>query len=246
MIVFGYNDVIASVRFYALHEHFAAAADSWLLGGSGVSAIAGKIIGSHPALGVWADDFYLTFYPAIGAVLIFLALRAGRKRAIEFVEALLVQYYLALVIFCFLPIQGPFYSAPLQSAGLERAVQAAMLEQANHAFQHTKAIIGFDYYIGFPSLHVGMVMVAWWFLREWRIPKILSSLYLVLVVPCVLLVGWHYVVDVIGGVAVAAAAIALARFASNFRRVNSHLLMKKGIEAIGRSANAAPRSEELV
>jgi PAP2 superfamily len=217
VVVFGYNDVIASVRFYALYDHFAAAADHWLLGGSSVSAIADGIIRAHPAIGSWADNFYATFYPGIGAVLIFLALRAGCERGLEFVNTLLVQYYLALIAFFVLPVQGPFYSAPLQFPGFVGAVQAAMLEQANQAFHHTKPMIGFDYFIGFPSLHVGMVVVAWWFLREWRIPKIIASLYLILVVPCVLLVGWHYVVDVIGGVAVAAASIALARFSSGVR-----------------------------
>ena len=217
VVVLGYNDVIASVRFYALYDHFAAMADGWLLGGSSVSQLADRIIRVHPTIGSWAAHFYATFYPAIGAVLIFLAWKAGRARGIEYVNTLLVQYYLALIAFFLMPIQGPFYSAPLQFPGFEGVVQAAMLEQANQAFHHTKSVIGFDYFIGFPSLHMGMVVVAWWFLREWRIPKIIASLYLILVVPCVLLVGWHYVVDVIGGVAVAAASIAIARFISSDR-----------------------------
>jgi len=218
VVVFGYNDVIASVRFFARYDQFAAKADRWLMGGSSVTAIAGRIIQVHPAMGSWAGNFYATFYPAIGAALIFLAWRAGRVQSIEFVNTLLIQYYLALFIFFVVPIQGPFYSAPMQFPGFEGMVQAAMLEQANQAFHHMKAMIGFDYFIGFPSLHVGMVVVAWWFLREWRVPKVVSSLYLILVVPCVLLVGWHYVVDVIGGVVVAAASIAIARIGSGVRR----------------------------
>lgn len=217
VIVFGYNDVIASVRFYAMYDHFAAAVDSWFLGGSSISAIARRVAVFHPGFGSWAATVYATFYPVIGAALIFLALKAGRRRAVQFVNTLMVQYYLALFLFFLMPIQGPFYSSPRQSTGPDAVEQVMLLEQANQALHHTKTIIGFDYFIGFPSLHVGMVILAWWFLREWKLPGIVASLYLALVIPSVLLVEWHYLVDVFGGVAVAAASIAITNLASGRR-----------------------------
>ena len=58
----------------------------------------------------------------------------------------------------------------------------------------------------FPSMHVAHAAIAMWFCRRWtRISKLLL-IYNVVLVPVILLLEWHYLVDILGGILVAIAA----------------------------------------
>ena len=70
-------------------------------------------------------------------------------------------------------------------------------------------IIGLDYYIAVPCLHVAQAIIALWFVRQWRRIAGLFLAYNLLLLPTVLLLEQHYVVDIIGGFLVAAAAISI-------------------------------------
>ena len=52
----------------------------------------------------------------------------------------------------------------------------------------------------FPSMHVAHAAIAMWFCRRWtRISKLLL-IYNVVLVPVILLLEWHYLVDILGGI----------------------------------------------
>ena len=68
-----------------------------------------------------------------------------------------------------------------------------------------------DYYISLPSLHVALPIIAIWFVRPWkRIALIMLGIYVLLLLPSVLLLEWHYLVDFFAGFATAFLAIWLA------------------------------------
>jgi membrane-associated phospholipid phosphatase len=73
----------------------------------------------------------------------------------------------------------------------------------------TLAEIGTGYFIAFPCMHIATPVIALWFLRRWRrVATTLLGLNILLCAAIVLL-EYHYVVDLIGGVAVAALAIVM-------------------------------------
>ena len=87
-------------------------------------------------------------------------------------------------------------------------IQKYTLANVNAVWEHKpKSQIGLDYFIAFPCMHIAQPLIVMWFLRRWkRILAFLILLNLVILVS-VLLLEWHYVVDVLGGVLVALAAI---------------------------------------
>jgi membrane-associated phospholipid phosphatase len=68
-----------------------------------------------------------------------------------------------------------------------------------------------DYYIGFPSMHVAMPVIALWYIRQQKQLFGVLIVFDLLIVLGVLLLEWHYFLDILGGIAVAVAAIAVTR-----------------------------------
>ena len=68
-----------------------------------------------------------------------------------------------------------------------------------------------DYYIGFPSMHVAMPLIAVWFLRKWRKITVILIGFDVLLLISIVALQWHYLVDLAGGLLVAGLAIFINR-----------------------------------
>jgi membrane-associated phospholipid phosphatase len=61
-----------------------------------------------------------------------------------------------------------------------------------------------DYYVGFPSLHTALPIIGLWFLRPWKkLARPLVFCYVVLLVPSIVLLEWHFLMDIAGGVVTA-------------------------------------------
>jgi membrane-associated phospholipid phosphatase len=68
-----------------------------------------------------------------------------------------------------------------------------------------------DYYISFPSLHAALPLITIWFLRRWkRICLVALVIYAAFLLPSLILLEWHYIIDVFGGFGVAALSIWLS------------------------------------
>ena len=66
------------------------------------------------------------------------------------------------------------------------------------------------YIAAFPSLHVSQVLIIAWYFRYSRSGLLITGLFAFLSTVSTVLLGWHYVVDWFGGIAVAALAIWMA------------------------------------
>jgi len=214
ILVFSYSNVLASLRFYGTYDAAFNRMDSWILMGTTVSEIAHSAV-RHLPLQVfrWLEFFYFGMFPQIGAGIIFTAFFFGRKRSLQFAGTILTAYYLALLLFYLWPCEGPYYSCPTHFAEFPNqlmvyTIQKYTLANVNAVWEHKpKSQIGLDYFIAFPCMHIAQPLIVMWFLRRWkRILAFLIPLNLVILVS-VLLLEWHYVVDVLGGVLVALAAI---------------------------------------
>jgi len=80
---------------------------------------------------------------------------------------------------------------------------------------------GMDSYPAFPSLHLAQALVVLWFMRSYRRSwNVLLALNFFLLLAVVLL-EWHYLVDVVGGVLVALTALWLSGEAFPFSALRS-------------------------
>jgi hypothetical protein len=214
LLVFAYNDVIVSLRFYGAFDSRFEALDGALLGGRTVPEMAHAALRDLPAGIFRALDFlYFAMFPQIGAGILLTGLGCGRGRALQFVGAILTAYYLALALFFLFPSLGPFsvcvhhfesFPAGLRATALERDLVVRLEAMRAGA---RPAAIGADYYIAFPCLHITQPLIVLWFLWRWRRIRLFLIGLDLLLLPAILLLEWHYVVDLAGGVAVAILAI---------------------------------------
>ncbi len=215
LLVSAYNDIILSVRFFAADDLLFNSMDQWLLRGLSVPQMC------HWALQVFPISFfhfleliYYGMFAVAGAALILTCQLHGRQRGLQFAGALLTAYYLALGLFYIWPSQGPYYLCSGHFSAFPRvlttwATQKVSLAGAQALWNHERLRrIAFDYYIAFPCMHIVQSLMALWFLRSWKRIRITLAAYNVLLAVAIVLLEWHYVVDVLAGVLVAGLAIA--------------------------------------
>lgn len=216
LLIFAYNDIILSLRFYGAADATFSAMDKWLLHGASVSTLCHWAVHIFPvSVFSFLELIYFGMFAQIGAALLLTSLYYGKSRGLRFVGTILTAYYLALVLFYLWPSQGPYYLCTVHFSEFPNmlrtyAIQKQSILNSQALWNHAPLRrISTDYYIAFPCMHVVQPLIALWFLRRWkRIATVLAA-YDVLLVAAILLLEWHYAVDLIGGVLVAMAAIAL-------------------------------------
>lgn len=208
-----YNDVIASLKYAGSYVEALNHLDALLFGGLTVPHLANAA--SH-----WLPErvfsllgiVYFSMFGQVGTGL-FITGFSGKKRAFQYVGALLTATYIALAIFYLWPTMGPFAlgSASHQQAmsGIQQ-VQHALVRQAHALAAHQYASgVGTDYYIGFPCMHIANPLIVLWFLRKRKRIAALLIMYDVVLVAAIILLQWHFFSDLVGGVLVAALSIFL-------------------------------------
>jgi hypothetical protein len=216
ILVFAYNDIIALRRYDGSLEAVMNRADAFLLAGHTVSSVAHAVLARRPHLIPVLEVIYFAMFAQIGATIAILALRDGRSMALKFVGTLVTSYYIALIIFYLMPAFGPVTICPnhflIVSPGMKiyelQRVSLIYLNQLTR--QHRIDIVGTDYFIGLPCMHVVQPLIMLWFLRRWKGMMIVLIAYDVLLVPAILLLEQHYLVDLIAALPVAALAIAIS------------------------------------
>jgi hypothetical protein len=219
LLVYSLNHVIAAIEFAGAYDEKFNRADL-LLFGTTASAVSGWMV-AHlaPSFFWWMEFAYRSLYAQIGAALVITASLSGRGYALRYVRTLLIAYCLALLAFFLWPSIGPFSarnhipsrSFPSTYQTQETIVIKARLLWAHNRTAAIETVNLADYYIGFPSMHIAMPLIAIWFLRKWRrIALILLAFDAVMLVSIIAL-EWHYFVDLLGGVIVAILSIVLTR-----------------------------------
>jgi hypothetical protein len=216
LLVLAYNSVIVSVRFNFSYDPMFNAVDQWILRGWSVSDLSHWAIESFPLPFFRFLEFvYFGMFPQIGAGVILVSLYQGKSRGLQFVGTILMAYYLALGVFYLWPSHGPYYLCPghfsrfpntLQAYSIQQILIAHALALWNHVPIHRLAT---DYFIAFPCMHIAQPVIVMWFLRRWKRMVLALCVYDALLTGSILLLEWHYLVDIIAGLLVAAIAIAI-------------------------------------
>jgi PAP2 superfamily len=178
----------------------------------------------HTLLGTGASAqvlsaIYLLFFAFIPlAVTISLVCSSKLEPALFFVTALALNWVLAAISYRLLPALGPIYADPAAFAALPATgtsdLQATLLEQRT-AFLADPDAPGAAQSIGaFASLHTSLYVTAALGAHLLGYPRLVRALLwvgLLGTVTATVYFGWHYVVDDLGGIVIAVAALALAR-----------------------------------
>lgn len=216
VLVFCYNDVIVSLKLFPAYDAAFNKLDGALFGGLTVSHLVHAAVRQLPLPVFGFLEFvYYEMFAQIGAALIITAIYFGRKRALQFAGSLATAYYLALALFFFLPNLGPFAICPGHFSAfphtlMTHGVQRTLLIKAWGLWLHKLSVpVDTDYYIGFPSMHIAQPLIVLWFLRKWKRIAIALIAYDVILMAAILLLEWHYFVDLLGGALVAVVAIAM-------------------------------------
>lgn len=225
LLVSAYNDIILSVRFFAADDALFNSMDKWLLHGLSVPQLCHGALQALPiSVFHFLEFIYYGMFAQIGAALILTCQYCGRRRGMQFVGAVLVGYYIALVLFYLWPSQGPYYVCPAHftqfpSALRTYAAQKGSMAGAQARWSHEPlSRISFDYYIAFPCMHIVQPLIVMWFLRFSKRMMVFLTAYNVVLASAIVLLEWHYVVDVLAGVVVAVLAVAAVEGSELWRR----------------------------
>ena len=208
--VFALNDVIASRQAITTYDHVFAAWDHFLLPFP-VASISHHL--SLRSLQI-IELYYWSMFGEIGGVLILLALFEGRRAAFRFAASIVTAFYLALIVFYFFPSLGPYslcvgHLDAFPRALLSYQIQAGQMIKAD-LLRNGNAKLAFDFFIAFPSLHIVQPVIVLWFARHGNARlKVALFIYTLLLMSAIVLLEWHYIVDLVAGVLLAMIAIGL-------------------------------------
>lgn len=219
-----YHNLKSWVVLEAPRDALLAGWDRWLLLGHNPAVLLHDLLGEHAAAWVlmaWYEAFgtlVIVAFPA--AVVLAPRIRDAYAATAAFVWA----WILGTAAYYAIPSLGPFDEAPGDFAGLPRmpvqGTQAQLLADREHLLAHPHAPDAFAQVAAFASLHVGVtgviVGLAWWH-RQRRTAAVLAVFLAGTMVATVYL-GYHFVVDVVAGLAIAALAWVLGPLTVGVRR----------------------------
>jgi membrane-associated phospholipid phosphatase len=202
---------------FTLHRLWDAEALRWDLTWYGV--LLGRTIdapGMFPWLASpWLFSLLETAYLFLFCEVFVVVLVQGREgvQISRFIASSMAAYLLAIVVFFFYPIVGPYYFLPDTLAGAFHDTRSfSLMSQMNASYADIlagRSTQGFAYLVGLPSMHVTMAIMMQRFLvysrpHFWAFLPInllmaLSTLYL----------GFHYLVDFLGGVVLAVVVLVI-------------------------------------
>ncbi len=165
------------------------------------------------------NDAYLLVVPEVFVVIVVVAWRS-RALADRLLTTIFGAYAIGLATFVILPAVGPCIAFPgsLDRAALPGQTDVVMRAMADGFRDVTnganRPVIA--YFVALPSLHVLLALVLQWHLRRFRFAGALFAPINGLVIVSTVALGYHYLIDVAGAVALAPAV--LAAFDPEFRR----------------------------
>jgi hypothetical protein len=206
LIALSYSTIIVVFRQCSKFDPFFGRLDSFLMFGHSVVQFSRACTFLyHPA-----EDLYLIMPGVLGAAILFLCLSGDKYMAFQMNGAILLAFFISLAISYFLPAVGPFITSGLPPGLMSSSLQHKFLVNATMLYHHQGwANPPHAYYPAFPSLHVAQPLIAWWWLRRWRVVSAIIGLYCALLVPSILILQWHYLVDILAGIVLAGLAIAI-------------------------------------
>jgi hypothetical protein len=165
-----------------------------------------------------SDWVYYLFFHHMALVALFLFARGEQAEQLRYVATLALCYLLGGLSYYLFPALGPVYYDPgafayLKTNAFFTAYIQSFLWQATNASMHgtlTK-IDTFAFIACMPSLHMAHESIMFFYSRRAPLMLAFSGLFWCSSIVAVLVLGWHYLFDVLGGVVLAGIVIAAVR-----------------------------------
>jgi len=228
ILVFAFNHAIAGIRNPEMYDQTLQRLD-WQIFHINVSTTAHWVMTHLPHWYIKLEEvIYGAQFPCAGAALILLALLGSQERAEDYARAALLAYFISVILYYFVPAKGPYAICAIHVATYPRWLQSFWAQETlvtrvqalwAHHLAGVASVNITDYFISFPSMHAALPPIEIWYMRRWKwIAGQVTLIYVVCLLPALVLLEWHYVVDIVGGIAVAALAIWLERSISRHSR----------------------------
>jgi hypothetical protein len=194
------------------HDDLLQSWDRWLFLGHSPAVLLHDAVGQHAAAWVlmgWYGAFPNLVLVAFPAAVV---LAPRMRDAFVGIAAFIWVWILGTATYYAIPSLGPFHIAPQDFAGLPQMsvqdTQARYLEQRAYLIAHPQASDAYAQVAAFASLHVAVTAVilgvAWW--HRLRRTTIVLAVFLAGTSFATVYLGWHFVVDIPAGLAIAALA----------------------------------------
>ena len=210
-----YHNLKSFNAFNPVQDATLARVDAWLFAGHAPAVLLHEVLGTHAAARVLVV-VYESFPSLVALGVVAGLVWPDRLRdGVALVAALVWVWILGVACYYAVPSLGPFHDAPGDFSSLPHTVVTAT--QAHYLAQRTAFLTdptapgAFAQIGAFASLHVGLSAVLCFanLAQGRRRLGAALGLYLALTVLATVYVGWHFAVDDIAGLAIAALAVLL-------------------------------------
>lgn len=170
----------------------------------------------HPQIGAVLELAYRSLLPQTVLAIAVLGLTGRHQQLHGFLMPFFLSLVLVLVAFALWPAAGPFAQYGLEPS----AVQRRYLEHFHGFRDGARTVISWraaEGLVTFPSFHTAAALLLAYALRWNRWLFVPVALLNLAAIVSTMTTGWHYLVDVLGGIALAAASVAVCRAWENWR-----------------------------
>jgi len=191
--------------------------DQWLFLGHSPAVLLHDLLGQHAAAYV-LTLVYVSFSSVVSVSFVAALVFTDRiRQGYVFLVSAMWVWILGVGAYYLIPSLGPFSHAPEEFAGLPHTAtqdrQAGYLAQRAHLLADPQAHDATAQIAAFASLHVAMILMIVLMARYYGLRRATQALtvYLAGTMLATVYLGWHFVVDLVGGVAIAYVAVLLGR-----------------------------------
>ena len=192
--------------------------DRWIFFGHSPASLLHDLLGQHTAAYVLMVVYKSFTYLVPLALVASLAFVTRIREGYVFLASAMWVWVLGVGSYYLIPTLGPFASAAHEFAGLPATAithtQAEYTAERAQLLLNPQASDSFASISAFASLHVGytcMVLFMCLYYRKRALALVLTG-YLLAVMVATVYFGWHFFIDDVAGVALAALAVLLGRF----------------------------------
>jgi hypothetical protein len=216
------KSVVPLLRPGELFDQQLAEFDRALFGGNDPASLLHSLFGTGLSMHVFSASYMLFFAFIPGTLAAALVFSRNLQAGIFYATAQSLNWLLGAASYFLLPSLGPVYAEPWVFANLPPTgatdLQNVLLEQRLEFLQDP--IAGTAQSIAaFSSLHVSIFftgVLAAHLLGLGRFLRVAAWVLLALTTGATIYLGWHYVLDDVGGLVIGATAIGLARLLTGF------------------------------
>lgn len=175
---------------------------------------------TRPKLVALCDLVYFRLFHHMALTTVLLFGMRQRKERFEYLGALGLCYLLGGPLYHLFPGVGPSYFDQEAFGYIVDDPSLATNEIRFWLYRNTMDVLSgqaqtirtWGYVACMPSLHIAHELVMLYYARRSTVALAISSVFTSITLLAVVVLGWHYAIDAVGGLALAAVAIALARW----------------------------------